>query len=176
MIVLYIAAAVVCMLFLALTVVKSMHMFQLNSYKPATHSRWLKNNLNSLMPGVAGAVVAVTLLVLQLNAKVALPVLLAVLALLCVLQLPKKAKKPLVYTPRVNRMLTTIAVLMLIAAVCTVLFFSHWLFLVVVAVFCLIAPLLVLVANTINKPIEKSINQWYNKNNSRLQSIKDKQS
>ena len=161
MIVLYIAAAVVCMLFLALTVVKSMHMFQLNSYKPATHSRWLKNNLNSLMPGVAGAVVAVTLLVLQLNALVALPVLLAVLALLCVLQLPKKAKKPLVYTPRVNRMLTTIAVLMLIAAVCTVLFFSHWLFLVVVAVFCLIAPLLVLVANTINKPIEKSINQWY---------------
>ena len=45
--------------FLALNVRKALHMFQLNSYKPATHMRWLKRNLGSLIPGVVLAIAAV---------------------------------------------------------------------------------------------------------------------
>ena len=94
MIVLYIATAVVYLLFLALTVVKAMHMFQLNSYKPATHFRWLKGNLASLLPGAVGAVAALALL-LNVSEMVTLCVVLAVFAVLCLVQRPKKAKKPL---------------------------------------------------------------------------------
>ena len=36
-------------IFLALNIRKSLHMFQLNSYKLATHMRWLRRNLSCLI-------------------------------------------------------------------------------------------------------------------------------
>ena len=45
--------------FLVMNALKALHMFQLNSYKPATHLRWLKRNLTCLIPGVVVAVAAV---------------------------------------------------------------------------------------------------------------------
>ena len=42
--------------FLAMNARKALHMFQLNSYKPATHMRWLKRNLACLIPGLVDKV------------------------------------------------------------------------------------------------------------------------
>ena len=62
MILLYIAATVAFLLFLSVSVVRSMHMFQLNSYKAPTHWRWLGKNKQSLIPGLTGAALAAGIL------------------------------------------------------------------------------------------------------------------
>ena len=68
--------------FFWLTAIKTMHMFQLNSYKPATHARWQRQNLKSLIPGVVGFVAAVLCKVLaELVANIVLLVIFAILAL-----------------------------------------------------------------------------------------------
>ena len=159
MVFLYIAATAATLAFLGLTVVKSMHMFQLNSYKVPTHMRWLRRNSRTLIPGAVAA--AVALVMLLLGDTVALGITAAVFAALAVTQIPKKAKKPLVYTKRVQRMLITLAVLLIPGVACCVIFPGKTAFLAVAAVYALFSPLLVIVANTVNKPIEKGINQYY---------------
>ncbi len=161
MTVLYILASLVFLLFLALTVVRSMHMFQLNSYKTPTHFRWLRKNRGSLIPGLVGAVVTAILLLTGIGRAVALVAVTAVFGILAVTQRPKKAKKPLVYTKRVIRMLVTLGLLLVLCVVFNILFFSNSVYALTVAVLSLVSPLLVLVANFINKPVEAAINQYY---------------
>ena len=161
MIVLYIAATLTALLFLGFTVVKSMHMFQLNSYKIPTHISWLRKHMGSLLPGFVGAVVAALMLLPVISETVAIVVVAVVYAVLAATQIPRKAKKPLVFTKRVNRMLVTIGLLILIGAGCCLLNFSKSSFLITLIVVSLVSPLLVLVANTVNKPLEKAINRYY---------------
>lgn len=145
--------------FFWLTVIKAMHMFQLNSYKPATHSRWLRQNLTSLLPGLLGiAVAAFGILLKELYAWILLE--LAYLTL-TVYQRPKKAKKPLVYTMRVKRMLVTAGILFVAAVGASFLLPDGSLQRVTLAVVGAVSPLMVLVANFINKPVESAINQYY---------------
>ncbi len=159
MIVLYIAVLAAFTLFCAFTVIRAMHMFQLNSYKPSTHIRWLRGHMGSLLPGLFGAVAS---LMMPAMGKVAgLCVLAAVYGVLAAVQLPRKAKKPLVYTNRVIRMLVTVTLLVALAVVCSLLAGGVAALPVVLAVLSAVSPLLVLVANTINKPVEKGINQHY---------------
>lgn len=144
--------------FFWLTAIKTMHMFQLNSYKPATHARWQRQNLKSLIPGVVGFVAAVLCRVLaDLVANIVLLVIFAILALV---QRPKKAKKPLVYTMRVIRMLVTLGILFLLGVGLAV-FVGGGLQSIVLAALGMACPRLVLTANFINKPIESAINQYY---------------
>lgn len=161
MIFLYAAATVAFFLFLVLTIVKSMHMFQLNSYKASAHSRWLRKNLGSLIPGLAGAAVTVGLLISGIGQTVALGVMTVVFGVLAAIQRPRKAKKPLVYTKRVIRMLVTIGVLILICALCIAFLPGKAAYMIVVAALSAVSPLLVLAANVINKPVEYAINQYY---------------
>ncbi len=161
MIVLYIAATVAALLFLALTVIKSMHMFQLNSYKTPTHISWLRKHMGSFLPGLVGAAVAALMLLPMLTDVIALAITLAVYAVLAATQIPRKAKKPLVYTKRVNRMLVTIVLLIMVCTVCCLMNFSRGSFLITLVCVSVISPLLVLIANTVNKPLEKAINQYY---------------
>ena len=63
MILLYIATTAAFLVFFGFSIIKSMHMFQLNSYKVPTHIRWLRKNSRSLIPGAVGAVVTALLLI-----------------------------------------------------------------------------------------------------------------
>ena len=152
----YILSALIFLVFLALNVRKALHMFQLNSYKPATHMLWLRRNLLSLLPGAAVAVAAVA---------AAFPgnwlgaiVLAWVSAMGCIAVRPQKAKKPLVYTQRVWRMITTMTVVVVAAVACAAVW-NIWFW--VAAVLGAVSPFLVLAANFLNKPIEKAINRWF---------------
>jgi UDP-N-acetylmuramoyl-tripeptide--D-alanyl-D-alanine ligase len=150
------AATVVAYVFVVL---KSMHIFQLNSYKAATHFRWLRKNIGALVPSVL-------MLALGVVGIFASHVgLAAVYVLLCAgmvsYHLPvKKAKKPLVFTARVNRMLVTCG-LLLIAAVWIALLLNVKYALVLLALFCALSPLAVVLANIINAPIEAGVRQYY---------------
>ena len=144
--------------FLILTTRKALHMFQLNSYKPATHLRWLKRNLTCLIPGAVVTIAAVVSIFTHVC------VLAAVSACACVAVWPKKAKKPLVLTQRVWRQILTLALLVAVAAL--VGWLTHWL--VVAAVVALVSPLLILPVFYINKPLESAINRWFIKDAQRI--------
>lgn len=161
MIVYYIAASVVFLLFFALSIIRTMHMFQLNSYKTPTHLRWLSNNLRSLLPGLMSAAVVAGLLAGNVNPMVAPLLLFLMYGVLCIIQLPRKAKKPLVYTKRVVRMLITIGVLLLLCVVSVILWPNVGFYLLMVTILSALSPFMVLLANFINKPIERAVNQYY---------------
>lgn len=132
-----------------------LHMFQLNSYKPHEQRKWLKDNF---VPAIIGknltSTVALVALFFGTVGKIIASIFFVIGGLL---NLPKKAKKPLVYTNRIKRMLITLS--MLIVALVFAVTFAKVLWLL--PIFLFISPLLVLLANLINHPVEKSINNYY---------------
>ena len=143
----------------------NMHMFQLNGYRFSTHSHWIKKNIRHY--GAEAVVFALSFTGLvrsePLMGFCAAALLISVLALI-----PNnrrgEAKKPLVYTPRVKRMLFTAALLYLLSFAAAVYFlmgkFKNTAFLVI-GLICALTPLFVPLANLINKPIEKGVNRHY---------------
>lgn len=156
----YIILALAVLAFFCCNVLKSLHMFQLNSYKVPTHMRWLRGNRATLIPGIFTGGLTALALALQLQPIAACILLAVVFVLFAVMGRPKKAKKPLVYTNRVKRMiLTMVIILALLSAAAIAL--GHSGALVIICVTALCSPFLVLLANTINKPLEKGINRYY---------------
>ena len=90
---------------LVFIIIDNMHFFQLNSYKPVTQRNWLKKNMSRKI------IIPVVFAILSLVAQISFGLGFVPVAILAALSFPKKAKKPLVYTPRVNRMLTTCSVI-----------------------------------------------------------------
>lgn len=143
---------------IGLAAVYYVHMFQLESYLPVQFSKWLLERAKSkrilvFLPAIVAAVVTV----LWRESAVAFVAGAVLLACNAWFFRPFKAKKPLVFTPRVWRMLTTFA---LICILMSVLF--------AVLGLCGLAPLLLpfagfilLLANLINRPIEKAVCNHY---------------
>lgn len=162
-----------------------MHMFQQNSYKPREYREWMQvtSNIGRLLGKTLYAWISLLLFVVVLfgdkgrGASVGLLIAACLLNLMSVLvNKPRQAKKPLVYTPRVKRMLITTgvvyAVIVLAAVICCNLAGtglwsdgSVYAVLVVCAVVLLVLflaiPVLVLLVNLMNRPIEKGVNQHY---------------
>lgn len=163
--VLFIVCAVIFLVPTALSAIDSMHFFQLNSYRFDTHTKWIKENAGKYL---AHAIISVLMLIVLLfNMSIVIKSIAMIVLLLIAIPVskPKKAKKPLVYTPRVKRMLFTEAVLSLIiilAVSIPTLKSSHetYALLTLCLIFAL-SPILCLVANLINKPVELSINRYY---------------
>ncbi len=161
-----------------------MHMFQQNSYKPREYLEWMRvhSNVGRLLGKCLYALVSIPL---------AAPGNTGCLVAACVMNgmtvlvnKPHKAKKPLVYTPRVRRMLVTTGTIYLLAVAATVLpglcmmagggilltsqgilpLSDHPLLrnaeLTLLLLFIL-QPFLILLANAVNHPIEKGIDQRY---------------
>lgn len=81
------------------------HMLQLNSYRGERYRRWCKEN-DSRLVNVRALLPAIILPVMWLPTTWCYGISAAILAITAVLNIPKKAKKPLVYTARVKRLLT----------------------------------------------------------------------
>lgn len=137
--------------------IDTMHFFQLNSYKPITQMKWLKKNPDKFAYPICAAVV--TLIINQLISQNGSPIAYAIVLFFVI---PRKAKKPLVYTPRVKRMLATVAVVTILPlALVHVLTKNATAVVVTQCVYAALSPVMVLIANFINKPIEKHINNGY---------------
>ena len=149
----------------SLCTVDSMHFFQLNSYRFDTHTKWMRENSRRFLPHLIFSVLMLICLFLEISINIKAGVLIALFAVASVWEKPKKAKKPLVYTPRVKRMLLTIIAVSAIALLVTSAFMlrdHHESIVLLVAVLLYVfAPCLVLLANLINKPMELSINNGY---------------
>ena len=96
------------------------HMLQLNSYYPSRFFRWMQENPGRVwsLPHLLCAPALLTLFLAPEAGGIAAALWLFFCAALC---LPKKAKKPLVFTARVKRLLTTTALLWIV--LCALLWF-----------------------------------------------------
>ena len=148
-----------------LSQIDSMHFFQLNSYRFDTHNRWIFKNIGRYMPHSMLAVLLLIVTLIPFNIIFKMIVSIALFALAVFIERPKKAKKPLVYTPRVKRMFVTTGV---IAAALIVVFSALYapknhesIGLLVLVLLYALSPGFVMIANLINKPMEKGINRYY---------------
>lgn len=143
----------------------NMHMFQLNGYRFSTHMGWLKKNLGRYAVEYIIFALSFTGIISYepLMAFAALSLLIALIAQ-AVENRNKPQKKPLVYTPRVKRMFVTTGVLIFgaYAAACFCLTSDKKnLAFLVTGLIAALSPLIILLANLINKPIELGVNKYY---------------
>ncbi|MBE6779188.1 MAG: UDP-N-acetylmuramoyl-tripeptide--D-alanyl-D-alanine ligase [Ruminococcaceae bacterium] len=139
------------------------HMLQLNSYRPERYKKWCTDNDRKLVSWQR-LLPFLCVLTLWLYDRVPVEVLYGVsagvLLLTALLNIPRKAKKPLVITARVKRLFITQGVLLL-----AVLALVWWLLpqrgLGVVGLFSMIIWLWTGLANYINLPLEKKIAAGY---------------
>ncbi|MBQ7117609.1 MAG: UDP-N-acetylmuramoyl-tripeptide--D-alanyl-D-alanine ligase [Clostridia bacterium] len=151
--------------------IDSMHFFQLNSYRFDTHTKWIKENTRKYYLHAVLSILALIAVFLEIPGQYKVYACAVIFALACVAEKPKKAKKPLVYTPRVKRMLTTLSVIIafLMGAGAVFVNSTHiTVYLLVITLIYTLAPVLVLPANLINKPMELSINNGYIKDAKRI--------
>ncbi|MCM1365530.1 MAG: UDP-N-acetylmuramoyl-tripeptide--D-alanyl-D-alanine ligase [Faecalibacterium sp.] len=169
---LYVAATAAFAVCFALSIIDSMHFFQLNSYRFDTHTKWMRENYSRYLSHMMLAVLMLIVILLTMNIDIKAALFILLFAIGCLIEKPKKAKKPLVYTARVKRMLVTISLLVIIAGVVAVpLCFAYEkqsYLLMIYACFYLISPVMVIIANVINKPIELSINRGYTNDAKRI--------
>ena len=139
------------------------HMLQLNSYRPERYKKWCLDNDKKLV-APARLLPFLCVLTMVLHGRVDTWVLYAVcsalLLLTALLCRPRKAKKPLVVTARVKRLLVTQALLggLLLTAVW---FLLPWRGLGMVGLMSMIVWLWTGVANYINIPLENKIAAGY---------------
>jgi len=151
------------------TVFKSMvfnfHMFQLNGYRASTHFSWMRKNARHYyMEAIVFALSFSGILTKEpLMAFFAAALIIAAMGL-AFSNREKAAKKPLVYTARVKRMIVTSLVLFAamygVSVYCLTTDRKNLAFLVLGLINAL-APIIILLSNLINKPMEKGINARY---------------
>lgn len=181
----YTAIALAGIIFFSL---REFHMLQLNGYKTPEHSWWMKKNYKRyIFPLV---LFALQFLMLVTGATLPVLIGFAAFNLcFSIANKPeKKFKKPLKYTARVKRMLVTFSVLIVVFLVIAVIkghnivyfnriwnenhtaftydyketqWFKRALPFILVNSALYLTPLLVPLSNIINKPIEKSVQNWY---------------
>ncbi len=160
MIFIYIALAASALFAVGVASLKYMHHFQLNSYKFAEHKSYLRRNAGPLTLLAIISALAALMSIFGIVGSIIAAALCLIYAL-CVKPLSKKnAKKPLVFTARVKRMLAAEWLL-------AVLFSALWsllpqrLYPLGAGILLLSAPYLNLLANIINAPIEKAVRNYY---------------
>lgn len=166
----YAAVTLAAIVFFSL---REFHMLQLNGYKTPEHSWWMKKNYKRYIFPLVLFVIQFALIPLGVNAPLIIAFICFNACFIAINKPGKKFKKPLVYTARVKRMLATFFIIIAAVLVCAVIFGkepckcdeAHWFvsplpyLLVNTALY--LTPILVPLSNLINKPIEKSVQNWY---------------
>lgn len=138
------------------------HMFQLNSYKPGVQAKWVINNSKTFF-AVHGLVLLLEIAI-SLTVKshlISAAVVTAAFITLTILERPKKSYKvPLKYTMRIKRLIITSAVIYALPAA-SAAFLPLGTVVPVLSAFLLLTPWLVLFANLLNRPLEKTVANWY---------------
>ncbi len=158
----FIIFAVITLAAIVFLSLREFHMLQLNGYKTPEHSWWMKKNFRRYIYPLV--LLAAQFVMLAVGASLPLIIGLALLnGVFIIANKPgKKFKKPLVYTARVKRMMTTFFILIAAAFTGAVLVGVESPLAYIIAGSALyLTPILVPLANLINKPIEKAVQKWY---------------
>lgn len=139
------------------------HMFQQNSYKPTEYREWLqvKSNIGRLLGKTLYALISLPLFLWGGRGCLIVACLLNLMTIL--VNKPRQAKKPLVYTARVKRMLATTGIIFAVAGLLSALLSGmvETICALVLLILFILIPVLVLLVNLINHPVEQGINRHY---------------
>ncbi|MDR2862216.1 MAG: hypothetical protein LBV07_06690, partial [Syntrophobacterales bacterium] len=133
-------------------------MLQLNSYHHGVHLRWMLANIRKY----GFHLVVLTAAIIAFVGHWSVYVILATLFLgHLLLRKSPPVKKPLVYTARVKRILLT-ATILAGGLVCTVLALKPpAVYFLLTGILYFFTPLLLVLANLINVPVEKAVQNYY---------------
>ena len=138
-----------------------LHMFQLNSYTARVQWNWMRANKHRMILPFSLLVAA---LVCGFVSARGAAYAYGFFALLCLaaaaLSLPKKAKKPLVFTARLCRLFVTLGLLMFLLLLLAALLGGTGEF-VLFGIAAFVLPFLIPAANKINAPIEAAVRRHY---------------
>lgn len=139
---------------------QSAHMFQLNAYKPGVQLRWIAKNKAGYLRKNAWVFLVFPFFLAPVGEKVFLFACSCFFLFQCYLNRPRQAKKPLVYTNRVKRMLVIDGILLaaLLSPLCYVANLKTQG--VYLAAAHLLTPCFVFAVNAANWPFEKIIRHW----------------
>lgn len=146
------------------------HMFQQNSYKPREYREWMQvhSNVGRLLGKCLYAVISVPLV---LGGNMGCMIAACVMnAMTILVNKPRQAKKPLVYTMRVKRMLVTTVILYGLCVLLSLLSGEYWPRACgcVLLLLFILQPFLILLVNLINRPLEQAIDRHYVKDAVRI--------
>lgn len=154
-----IIAAISCLLYLLPKLRTGVHMLQQEFYLNKNYFNWVKKHpgRNYFIRDVFIPIIALGCLVfLPENVALAVWAVFNVLAFFSLLKNRTKAKKPLVFTARVKRLTVTGAIL-LIGWGAAIYFAPAWIAMIMQMAANLVSYIFVLLANFINKPVEKAV-------------------
>lgn len=141
------------------------HMFQLNSYKPKVHIKWMRKNCRAYTCAICCSCAFMAALSIVLGESFPAPLMLlypAILTCFAINKLPKKQYKiPLKYTARIKRLIATCTVIMLVPLILLLTKLPATATFELALLFLLLEPWLILMANLINRPVELAINKHY---------------
>ena len=155
--VLYVICHLIAAFAFAISTIKFVHFFQLNSYRAKIHTKWIFNNFGKIWANVILGIgmIVISLFLDSITSKIIFA-LIAILLALC--SKPKKAKKPLVYTMRVKRLLATTAIVYIALTVAGI-YLGYGI--TVCSALCLLAPGWIMATNLLNRPLELTITNYY---------------
>jgi UDP-N-acetylmuramoyl-tripeptide--D-alanyl-D-alanine ligase len=142
-----------------ISILHYIHMFQLCSYKLNSYIKWCRSNVKSIIR-IANIIIIIPLFFAFIGKRYFVISGIIVLFLMLYCNRPRKAKKPLVYTSRIIRLIVTIE-LIVIAAVALSAFLNYILVALILIAIYWILPMIVIMANYVDMPIQKAINRWY---------------
>lgn len=141
-----------------------MHMFQLNSYSIIEEKRFIKTTIYPLVGRVLGTIISIifflfSLFFLPLKISLIIAIIMNIFEILG--NKPSKdVKIPLKYTKRVVRMFITSVIIYIAFSILSYLFLKE-IFPIIIEFLFILTPLIIIIANFINRPIENSINQGF---------------
>ncbi len=138
---------------------------QLNSYYNSRYLRWLKGSVERYIVRLIWLAIIIIAFAFGVNMQwIAIPVCAAFLisAVCSVRTHQKKAIKPLVITARVKRMFATASVILILLAYLSARLVNtaDWI-MVITVMLCIETPIIVLLSNIINSPLETAVRMWY---------------
>ena len=146
--------------FFTLCAVKhDLHMFQLSSYRYSRYFRWLAPHNILTRTRICALLMLLVNIPTKEEYKLALFAILLI-ASLVINRKKEQQKTPLVFTPRVKRLYTTTTIIYTGVTIAAALL-SSTAAIAVATTLLLFSDLVMLLANIVNTPVEKAINQHY---------------
>ena len=146
---------------------KSFHMMQQNYYNDGNrYLRWVKNNINKVIFD-SDILFLLSIITMFLDYRISLilyPILYFIIIIIYLKKPKATDKKPLVVTARVKRLYFTMFLIYFIAIIPFVVNYSGdriWLCYIIVSFITYINFIVVVIANIINKPMEKMVYFYY---------------
>ena len=146
---------------LNLTMFFYLHMYQLNSYQAVSHLNWIKSKwIKDICFRNAWLFIPLVLCFVD-NFVILVTGTLVSYVIMFAVNRKRKYKKPLVYTNRLTRLLGTMGVINLVATMIFMMYLNLWQACLGLTIWTVLLPISIMLANLINLPIEKHINNKF---------------